>query len=370
MKICHLTSVHPPEDIRIFVKECRYLQQSDFDTSLIVANSDTYTKDGVKIIGVDVNASNRYLRILKGPQKVYKKALEVDADVYHFHDPELLPIGVLLKRKGKKVIYDVHEDVPEQVLSKEWIPSFLRVPISKMVKGVERFASRRFDAVVTATPTINKRFETYNPNSVSIHNFPITNELISDVLPSSEQTMKKSVIYIGGITKLRGIEEMVEAMELVNQTSPIPLTLAGKFSPESLEEEIKRKNGWQYVNHVGWLSREEVKHHLGQAFVGLVILRPEPRYMVSYPIKLFEYMSAGIPVIASNFPVWREIIEDSKCGICVDPLNPKEIADAILWFNEHPEEAKQLGKNGREAILKKYSWENEAARLTDLYKKI
>ncbi|MDP4085844.1 MAG: glycosyltransferase family 4 protein [Bacillota bacterium] len=370
MKICHLTSVHPAEDIRIFVKECRYLEQSGFDTSLIVANSDTYVKDGVKIIGVDVHAGNRYLRIVKGPQKVYKKALEVNADVYHFHDPELLPIGVLLKRKGKKVIYDVHEDVPEQVLSKEWIPSFLRVPISKIVKRVERFASKRFDAVVTATPTINERFETYNPNSVSIHNFPITNELMSEDLPSSEQAVKQSAIYIGGITKLRGIEEMVDAIELVNQKTTIPLTLAGKFSPESLEEQVKKQSGWKYVNHVGWLNREEVREYLGQAFVGLVLLHPEPRYMVSYPIKLFEYMSAGIPVIASDFPVWREIIEDSGCGICVDPQNIKEISDAILWFYENPEEAKRLGKNGREAILKKYSWENEAARLTALYKKL
>jgi glycosyltransferase involved in cell wall biosynthesis len=370
MKICHLTSVHPAEDIRIFVKECRYLQQSGFDTTLIVANSNTYNKDGVKIVGVDVNAGNRYLRILKGPQKVYKKALEIDADVYHFHDPELLPVGLMLKRKGKKVIYDVHEDVPEQVLSKEWIPSFLRQSISKVVKGIEKFSSKRFDAVVTATPTINQRFKTYNSNSVSIHNFPITNELITENLSSSDQVAHKTAIYIGGITKLRGIEEMVDAMELVNKSEPIQLTLAGKFSPESLEEQVKGRSGWKYINHAGWLSREEVKEHLGQAFVGLVLLRPEPRYMVSYPIKLFEYMSAGIPVIASNFPVWKEIIEESQCGICVDPLNIQEISEAILWFYKNPGEAEKLGRNGREAILNKYSWENEAARLTALYQKL
>lgn len=369
MNICHLTSVHPAEDIRIFVKECRYLQQSGFDTSLIVSNSETYVKDGVKIVGVEVNATNRYMRILKGPMRVYKKALEIDADAYHFHDPELLPVGLLLKRKGKKVIYDVHEDVPEQVLSKEWIPAFLRHSISTLVKRIERFASSRFDAVVTATPTINDRFKTYNKNSVIIHNFPITNELITEDLPSS-QDQKKTAIYIGGITKLRGIVEMVDALEVVNQTAPVTLTLAGKFSPESLEEQVKKQNGWKYVHNAGWLNREQVKSYLGQAFVGLVLLHPEPRYTVSYPIKLFEYMSAGIPVIASNFPLWKEIVEESQCGLCVDPLNIEEIAKAILWFNENPEEAKRLGKNGREAILKKYSWENEAARLVDLYKNL
>ncbi|MGG3467861.1 glycosyltransferase family 4 protein [Neobacillus pocheonensis] len=367
MKICHLTSVHPAEDIRIFVKECRFLQQGGFDTSLIVANSETYIKDGVKIVGVKVNAGSRYTRILKGPIQVYKKALEIDADVYHFHDPELLPVGLLLKRKGKKVIYDVHEDVPEQVLSKEWIPAFLRRSISSIVKRIERFASKRFDAVVTATPTINNRFITYNNNSVTIHNFPITNELITEDIPS-EGDEKKSAIYIGGITRLRGIVEMVDAMEVVNQDAPVTLTLAGKFSPESLEEQVKKQSGWKYVDNAGWLTREEVKSYLGQAFVGLVLLHPEPRYIVSYPIKLFEYMSAGIPVIASNFPLWKEIVEESQCGLCVDPLNIQEMAEAILWMHNHPEEAKQLGKNGREAILKKYSWENEAARLVELYK--
>lgn len=345
------------------------MQQSGFDTSLIVANSETYTKDGVKIIGVKVNAGNRYARILKGPIQVYKKALQVDADLYHFHDPELLPVGLLLKRKGKKVIYDVHEDVPEQVLSKEWIPAFLRHTISRMVKKIEKFASSRFDAVVTATPTINERFKTYNENSVSIHNFPITNELLSEG-DLSQGNQRKTAIYIGGITKLRGIEEMVDAIELVNQSESIPLTLAGKFSPESLEAQVKKQKGWKYVNHAGWLSREEVKSYLGQAFVGLVLLHPEPRYTVSYPIKLFEYMSAGIPVIASNFPLWRQIVEESQCGICVDPLNTKEISDAILWFYKNPDKAMEMGNNGRKAILTKYSWENEAARLTELYKKL
>ncbi|NWQ39482.1 glycosyltransferase family 4 protein [Bacillus sp. EB106-08-02-XG196] len=368
MKICHLTSVHPTEDIRIFVKECRYLQKSGFDTYLIAANSDTYIKDGVKIVGVKVEASGRIMRILKGPAAVYKKALELDADVYHFHDPELLPIGLLLKNKGKKVIYDVHEDVPEQVLSKHWIPSILRKSISRVVKGIEKFASKRFAAVVTATPTINNRFKTYNTNSVTIHNFPITDELISEELPLSGD--KKTAIYIGGISEERGIVEMIDAIEMVNQKAPITLTLAGKFSPESLENQVKKQSGWKYVDHAGWLNREQVKSYLGQAFVGLVILRPEPRYMVAYPIKLFEYMSAGIPVIASNFSLWKEIVEDSQCGLCVDPLNIEEISEAILWMSKNPEEAKKLGQNGREAILKKYSWENEAARLVELYKSL
>jgi glycosyltransferase involved in cell wall biosynthesis len=374
LKVCHLTSVHPTEDIRIFVKECSYLSDAGFDVSLVVGNSESYTKNGVDIIGAPVNTSNRYLRMIKGPQSVYKKALEVDADVYHFHDPELLPVGLLLKSKGKKVIYDVHEDVPQQVLSKQWIPKPLRKLVSRMVEGLERYASNRFDAVVTATPTINERFLTYQQNSVTIHNFPIMNELIGEGSADAVKPMDKNkIVYIGGITRLRGIEEMVRSMEELNKdtvSSDVTLHLAGAFAPPSLQKEMEQLKGWNHVNFEGYLNRKEVSDLLNTSSVGLVILHPEPRYVVSYPIKLFEYMSAGLPVIASDFPLWRGIVEDAQCGICVDPMSPGEIADAVRYLLNNKEEARKMGENGRKAIMNKYNWEQESVRLVELYKSL
>ncbi|MEH7384299.1 glycosyltransferase family 4 protein [Bacillus sp. JJ1521] len=367
MKVCHLTSVHPALDIRIFVKECKTLQRAGHEVTLIVANQESQVVDSVTIKSVNAPAGNRITRMIASTRAIYDEAIRQDADVYHFHDPELIPIGLLLKKRGKKVIYDVHEDVPEQVLSKEWIPGFLRKSISSIVKSVEKFASKRFDAVITATPTINNRFVTYNKNSVIVHNFPILNELAGSV--ENSDVKREDLLYIGGITKLRGIEEMVEAMGIVNQTIDSTLALAGKFSPESLEDEMKSHPDWRYINHVGWLTRNEVKEQLSKSSIGLVLLRPEPRYVVSYPIKLFEYMSAGVPVIASNFPLWKGIVEGKNCGLCVDPLDPKSIADAIIWILQHPEEAKKMGENGRKAIENKYNWETESITLTNLYQK-
>lgn len=371
MKVCHLTSVHPAEDIRIFVKECQSLLKGGHDVSLIVANQKTYTKDGIKIISVQTPSSNRYIRMMKSIIGVYKEAVLQNADVYHFHDPELMPVGLLLKGKGKKVIYDVHEDVPEQVLSKQWIPSFLRKPISKIVKQIEQFASKRFDAIVTATPTINNRFKTYNSNSVIVHNFPILNELLDQNETTKSKSFEEpSIVYVGGITTLRGIEEMGQAIQLVNNTHNVNLVLAGNFMPNSLETETKDKSYWKYFDFKGFVSREGIKEILSKSTLGLVILHPEPRYVVSYPIKLFEYMSAGIPVVASNFPIWRDIVEGENCGKCVDPLNPEEIAQTINWFINHPDEAKQMGENGRTAIQTKYNWEAESKTLNDLYSKL
>jgi len=371
MKVCHLTSVHPGEDIRILIKECQTLQRAGHEVFLIVVNEESRQYNGVQIIGVKSGATNRISQMMKGPSKVYQAALELNADVYHFHDPELIPIGLMLKRKGKKVIYDVHEDVPEQVMSKHWIPSILRKPISKTVKGIESFASKRFDAIVPATPTIANRFKQYNKNTVTVHNFPILNELIDDEIQEiSEEKTEQNIIYIGRITVVRGINEMTKAMEIVNESTKGTLFLAGKFAPESLKNDVEKMKGWQYIDHLGWLSRDEVKSYLAKSQVGLVVLYPEPRHIVSYPIKLFEYMSAGIPVIASNFPLWESIIEDAQCGICVDPLNPQEIADAIIKLLENPQEAKQMGLNGRKAVVEKYSWETESENLISLYDRL
>lgn len=378
MKICHLTSVHPAEDIRIFVKECQSLQEAGHDVSLIVANSETYIKNNVHIIGVEAKSSNRFMKMFKGPAAVYKKALELNADVYHFHDPELMPVGLLLKNRGKKVIYDVHEDVPEQVLSKQWIPKPLRKIVSFTVKAAEKFASKRYDGIVTATPTINNRFRTYNSNSVVVHNYPIMGELLDDHDESPVQNYENLpphlrdpyALYVGSITRIRGIFEMAEAIGLANQKVPMKLVLAGAFAPPALQSELEKREEWKYIRYSGFLDRPGVKQHLKNAKVGLVLLYPEPRYMVSLPIKMFEYMAAGIPVIAANFPLWKEIVDDAECGLCVDPLNPQEISNALQWIMEHPEEAAAMGQNGKRSIVEKYNWEHESKTLVQAYQQL
>ena len=361
-KICHLTSVHPRYDTRIFYKECKTLSDVGFDVNLIVADSKgDEVVDKIKIYDVG-KPKNRKERMLKTTKKVFEKSLEVNADIYHFHDPELIPIGLKLKKLGKKVIYDVHEDVPRDILSKEYLNKFSRLILSNIFEVYENYATKKFDYIITATPYIRDRFKKSNPNTFDINNFPLLNEFYSIDLKNNKEN---AVCYIGGITKIRGIVELIKSLEYVDTT----LYLAGEFESESLKKEVMQLMGWKKVKYYGYVSREKVREIFTSVNVGIVTFLPETNHINAMPNKLFEYMSTSLPVIASNFPLWKEIVEKNKCGICVDPKKPEEIAKAIGYLITHPDEAREMGENGRKAVLEKYNWEKESEKLLEVYKK-
>ena len=359
-RVCHLTSVHQKLDTRIFWKECVSLQRAGFDVCLVVAGADDDVVEGVKIYGVRKFA-NRFVRILRSGKPVLEKALEIDADLYHFHDPELLSVGVKLARHGKRVVYDSHEDLPRQILTKPWIPKFLRGLVSRIVEFVENRRVRKVSAVVTATPHIQERFQKVTAAPVvSVCNYPIINE-ITDSTEWTER--KRAVCYVGGLFRERGIFEMVRAVG----KSDVRLKLAGSFSPASLQAEVEKESYWKQVDYQGFVGRKEINALLGESMAGLLLLHPMPSYIASLPIKLFEYMAAGIPVICSDFKLWRDIVEGSGCGVCVNPFDIKGVAAAIRDIVDNPERAREMGTNGRKAVLEKYNWNTQSEILLDLY---
>jgi glycosyltransferase involved in cell wall biosynthesis len=296
---------------------------------------------------------------------VYKAGRAINADIYHLHDPELLPIGLLLKLQGKRVIYDAHEDVPRQILSKHWICPSLRRTVARSFEAFEDFVSRRLDVVITATSHIRDRFARIGCKAVDVNNYPKLEEFAS--LDVTLLDKKKAVCYVGGISDIRGIREMVASIAI---TEGAQLFLAGKFETDALLREVSGMSGWDKVHYYSVVDRKSVCEILGMSLAGLVVLHPTENYVDSLPIKMFEYMSARIPVIGSNFPLWKEIIERNGCGICVDPLNTKEIAAAVQWIIDHPEKAKIMGENGRRAVEDHYNWESESKKLLAVYNKI
>jgi glycosyltransferase involved in cell wall biosynthesis len=366
-RVCHVTSAHPRYDIRIFQKECRTLA-AVYTTSLVVADG----KGDEQLHGVAIydagKPKGRRERILNGPRMVLAKAFDVDADVYHLHDPELLRIVGALKRKGKKVIFDAHEDLPKQILSKPWISAVLRYPISWLAYLYERAVLRKVDAVVAATPAIGKKFQSWGLRTSVVNNYPFIAELANDA-PSNEKPSPPTLCYVGGITAIRGIEYMTEALALLTEQHRV-LNLAGPFDEEPTRTKVRAMQGFRKVNELGALSRTEVAKLMAESRAGLVTFLPVPNHLEAQPNKMFEYMSAGLPVICSDFPLWRDLIERHRCGLCVDIRNPQSLADAIRYIFDHPKEAGEMGKRGRLAVTEECNWERESAELLALYASI
>lgn len=365
MKIAHLTSVHPRFDTRIFHKQCRSLAAAGHEVTLVVADGKgPASQHGVTIL--DVGApTGRASRAARTMARVIQEAARLNADLYHLHDPELLTGALWLSRREGRVLFDAHEDLPQDIMSKPYLRPWLRGTISSAAGLFERFTCRRLDGVVAATPFIRDKFRALGIRCVDVNNYPILGELEAE---TGWDEKRREVCYVGGINAVRGAVEIVAALELLRTDSR--LNLAGAFQEKRIEDTVRRAKGWSLVNEFGFLDRQGVRNVLSRSVAGLVTLHPTSAYLASLPVKMFEYMSAGIPVIASNFPLWREIVEGNECGLCVDPLDPKAIAAAIDQLVENPLLAKRMGENGRRAIVERYNWANEERKLLQIYDEV
>jgi glycosyltransferase involved in cell wall biosynthesis len=368
MRLCHLSSAHHGLDVRIFHKECVSLASQGYDTHLVITatNEDVVEarQSGVTLHRLD-EPVGRVARILWQAAKCYRLGKSVSADIYHIHDPELLPYGVLLFLAGRKVIYDVHEDVPKDILTKNWIPLFIRKPLSILMSSLEYICAKYMFSIITATPFIEKRFSKITNRVIVVNNYPLISDFDS-AIPWNDK--KTEVCYVGTISQPRGIQELVQAMELVQKG--VRINLCGSFSDPKEEKACKIMQGWHNVHEMGFLDRSGVRAVLGRSVAGLVTLHPIPTYLDALPVKMFEYMAAGIPVIASNFPLWRDIVIGNNCGICVDPMSPVEISQAIDHLVQNPDKARRMGENGRRAVSEIYNWSVEENKLFMFYKNI
>lgn len=359
MRVCHISTVHPETDIRIFFKECLSLKKKYDEVYLIVSSDKDKIINGINILSLPCKGGRVYRFFVK-KFIAFKKALKVNADVYHFHDPELLFTGLLLKICGKKVIYDVHEDVPLQILNKSWLgPLWVRKMISGMFNFMEKGISSKFDGVVTVTQEIGEKF--YKCKRVCIvRNLPVV-KAIKNAEPAKSDNDHTVIIYAGEITEIRGIKKLIEAVNLLN--GRVRLWLLGDWETQELCDECKKMDGWEYAVYYGRKKPEDVYGYLKSADIGMCTLYPRKNYLMSLPIKAFEYIACGLPIIMSDFPYWRKNF--NNYAVFVDPEKPDEIAAAIDKIINSSDKGKQDKKCNFE-----FSWEEESKKLTALYDEI
>jgi glycosyltransferase involved in cell wall biosynthesis len=365
-RVVHLTSVHAADDTRVYHKECRSLADAGYHVTLIAQAPLVGTDDPRIRVVVVPRPSSRWRRVTETTWRVLRDAWREDADLYHLHDPELLPVGLILKLRGARVVYDVHENWPAAVDARDWIPRRVRTVARRGIAGVELCAARFVDAVVVVIPEIAARFP---PEKVAlVQNFPLPDERrATDRAPDDDPPI---VVYIGDLTEIRGARTMVEAMASLPPKVAARLVVAGTFSPPVLEQELHRLPGSDRLETRAWLSRAGVTELLARATVGLVVFHPSPNHVASQPNKLFEYMAAGLPVIASDFPRWREIVGPHGAGLLVDPCDPAAIARAITTMLADPVAARSMGRHGRAAVGDRFGWPSQATVLLDVYQRL
>jgi glycosyltransferase involved in cell wall biosynthesis len=363
IKVCHISSAHKYNDIRIFHKECTSLANAGFDVTYIVPDSEDRVINKVKIAGVNGADNSRFVRMTKTALEVYKKAKKTDSDIYHFHDPELMPYGLLLRWSGKKVIYDVHENLSYDILDKPWIKSkLLRKVISKIMALVEKTFAAFYNRIIAVTPEIASEF-TMSKTHV-IRNLPIVG-WIDSVAEADKKSENKIIVYSGGLTRIRGIKEMVQAMEHVNNAE---LWLMGLWENEIYEQECMNLNSYKNVRYLGSKSQEEVYAINKTANIGIINFYPVSNHLQSLPNKSFEYMACGLAMVLSDFEYWKKYF--NNFALFANPLDPRSIADAINTLLSDDELRRTLSEKGRQEIYNNYSWENESKKLVEIYNQL
>ncbi len=368
LKVCILTSVHSLFDVRIFYKQARSLVNAGYEVSIIVQSD---RQRGSLLSGVTIipltKPPNWFYRITRTIWEVWRNAVKEKADIYHFHDPELILVGLLLRLRGRKVIYDIHEDVAKLISKKRWL---LLPRIVSFLYRVIEVALCRFFPLVLADASFSKLYPS-GVKKVVVQNFPQLS-LFPEIFPDDKH--EQSLVYLGAVTRFRGINIVLEALYLLKQKGRrVHMECIGELSDsykQELQFQCAKLGLGEQIRFHGRLKAAEAYRLAAKCAAGIAIIQPGSSYAESYPSQLFDYMALQLPLITSNFPLYSRMIHDADCGIVVNPQEPKALAEAIRFILDYPEEGERMGENGRIAIESRYNWLHEEAKLLSFYKDV
>jgi len=363
--VCHISSAHPTEDVRIFHKECTSLAKEGYSVHLVVQSDRDYESNGVKIHALKFTENGRKFRMTTGVRLALAEALRVKANVYHLHDPELLRIASKLRKTGAHVIFDAHEDTVKQLLSKPYLNRITRIAASTIYGVLEAVYLRNVTGVIAATDAIKTKFLKLGLKAESVSNYPMLHEFSE---PDENIVKEKNAVcYAGSISMIRGTKEIVTLARLLPE---IHFHLAGPISDAQSQQLLDEANSFKNFSYHGLLTRKEVVNLYAKCQLGLLPFHKVPNHLESVPNKLYEYMAAQLPVVAMDIELWRTVLETNKAGTLVDYLDTEKCAKTIAQLLANPEKMTKMGGNGRNQVLTTYNWHSESEKLMKFYREI
>jgi len=365
-RVCHLSSVHVATDTRIFYRYCKHLTEN-YAVTLIAVHPKEEINQGIHIIPFR-RFKNKLPRVCLTWFLMFFKAIRVGADLYHIHDPELIPCGLLLRLMGKKVVLDIHENVAEDIFDKPWIPA--KKVLYSCFHFFEKRAVKRMP-VILAEQSYETRYQKMGADFTTVLNYVD----LPFFRPFSENVNRTSnrIFYMGILLESRGLQQIAEALFMLKkQGHIIEFDVVGELY-SSLEKQLHALPFWNDVSaHIhfhGRLTLEKGYEISRKAAVGMCIIQPMKNSVESYPTKMFEYMAIGLPQVTSHFPLYRSVVEENNVGICVDPSNAHEIATAILSIMQDSARAENMRQCGLQAA-NKYVWAGEMEKVFTLYNRL
>lgn len=365
-KICHMTSAHSSQDVRIFHKECISLQKAGYQTYL-VASGENRIEQNVVVCGVGDLFNSRLKRMLLLTRKVYRRALELNADIYHIHDPELLPFAIKLKKRGKIVIFDSHENILKQIEEKAYIPKHLRKIANKCFSDFYAKAFKKMDAIITVDPLIGKEYEVFSHEVVIVSNYPCYQETYKKIDHNNDIF---TICFAGGISPQWNHETVIRAIEPIEN---IRYIICGKGNNFYMNQ-LKCISGWDKVDYQGVVNHDAALRLLSESDMGIALCsyskNTNGKIGTLGNTKLFEIMMLSLPLLCTDFDVWKDIVETNKCGICISPTDVEAVRAGITFYINNKIEAGKMGKRGKKAVENLYNWEKENEKLLKLYQKL
>lgn len=368
MRVCHISTVHVPSDVRIFYRECASLVDAGHETHLVIPAEESKVDRGVHIHAIR-RLNNRYLRILLMPWVAMSRALRVRADIYHYHDPELLPVGMVLRWiLFQRVVYDIHEPIPQQILTKEWLPRWSRPIVAGLFRVIERMFTPGQELALA-----NEKSETdYGPSAIVVRNYPLILEPFKKTpIPVDRRQSPPLLVYVGAMSRDRGADVYIElAHRLYAAGRPFRMTLIGECEPSyesHLRERINLLQLGGIVDLRGRMEYVEAMGYVSRATIGLCVLLPTPNHKIALATKILEYMMLGTPVLATNIDGWRKYVEGERTGVLVDANDMDDVFSGCARMLDNREELNAMGARGVEAVRTKYNWSTEFETLLERY---